>query len=276
MLNENNILRNNIKDFRLLTEWVSRYDVIDAINDHDIVYIYYSGDETVNRGFRTIEPFVLGKSTADNLVVRAWQRAGSTDTGRKVPVKEKDEMPGWRLFRLDGITTFMKTMKKFKVDPDHMKSKRLKYKKEDGGMKEIILAIDPDEVVDVNLDKAGKIDSLRQKLELSDPQSAKFSSFYSAGENSEMLLKKSVGDIYNYIKLQQKDDPIKYIVTKKGNRIWYDTVENENKYNDKENLGNLNTLFRELYNIKGFKINKAFIEKQRQEFMDNVKKHVNK
>lgn len=131
----------NVKKMRL-NEWVSRDTVVDAIKNKDVVFIYYAGDETVNKGYRTIEPFVLGRSKAGNLVLRAWQQAGATDRGQN-PTRENDEMPGWRLFRLDGITSMVRTLRKFETDPSYLATNRPKYNPKDRQMTEIIMAIDP-------------------------------------------------------------------------------------------------------------------------------------
>lgn len=275
MLNEDYILKNNVKGFRLLTEWIDRDSIVDAINNRDIVYIYYAGDKTVNRGYRTIEPYLLGRSTAGNLVLRAYQQAGSTDSGVN-PKRTNDEIPGWRLFRLDGITSFMKTMKKFATDKSKI---RPLYNPNDKAMTEIIIAVDPKADIDSdfdNIDSIEKPNIAKQKLSRFDPQTTRFKSFYDAAENKELLTKKAIGDIYNYIKLQQKKDPIKYIVTNRNGRIWYDKVENENRYEKNEVLGNLNNLFRKLYDVRKFKIDKSFIERQRQEFINALKKNLNK
>lgn len=131
----------NVKKMRL-NEWVSRDNVADAIKNKDVVFIYYAGDDTVNKGYRTIEPFVLGRSKAGNLVLRAWQQAGATDRGNN-PTRKNDEVPGWRLFRLDGITSLVKTLRKFETDKDFLATKRPKYNPKDSQMTEIILAIQP-------------------------------------------------------------------------------------------------------------------------------------
>ncbi len=114
MLNENKVYIENLNNVRLLVESVSRDTVADAITNKDVVFIYYSGDETINRGYRTIEPFTLGVSTAGNVVLRAWQQAGATDSGNPAS-RPNDEIPGWRLFRLDGITSMSKTLRRFET-----------------------------------------------------------------------------------------------------------------------------------------------------------------
>lgn len=138
---DNNDVKNQLKKLRL-SEWVSRDNVYDAIKNKDVVFIYYAGDHTVNKGYRTIEPYVLGKTKAGNLVLRAWQQNGATDRGNN-PTRKNDEIPGWRLFRLDGITSLVKTLRKFETDPTNMATNRPNYNPKDSQMFEIMIAVEP-------------------------------------------------------------------------------------------------------------------------------------
>ncbi len=138
---DNNDVQKQVKKLRL-SEWVSRDNVFDAIKNKDVVFIYYAGDDTVNKGYRTIEPFVLGRSKAGNLVLRAWQQNGATDRGAN-PTRKNDEIPGWRLFRLDGITSLVKTLRKFETDPTYLSTNRPNYNPKDSQMSEIMIAIEP-------------------------------------------------------------------------------------------------------------------------------------
>lgn len=137
-----NDFKTQVDRLRSLNEWVDRNTVANAIQNKDVVFIYYAGDETVNRGYRTIEPYVLGTSTAGNLVLRAWQQAGATDSGNPAS-RPNDEIPGWRLFRLDGITSMAKTLKKFETDPAYMQTNRPNYNPQDKQMTQVILAVQP-------------------------------------------------------------------------------------------------------------------------------------
>jgi hypothetical protein len=47
----------------------------------------------------------LGKSKAGNLVMRGWDREGSSHTA----YTGEQPLPGWRLFRLDKILSFKPT-----------------------------------------------------------------------------------------------------------------------------------------------------------------------
>lgn len=271
-INENKQLIDNVKEFRILTEWVNRNDVVDAIKNADIVYIYYAGDETVNRGYRTVEPYALGRSTAGNLVLRAWQQAGSSDS-KGTAKRENDEVPGWRLFRLDGITTFMKTFKKF--DP---KNPRPKYNPNDKGMSEIIISVDPTKDVDVKVagtDSIDEPDVTQQKLSAFDTQAAKFKDFYSAAKNKETVTKKAIGDLYELVKYHYKKDPSNFIVVNKNGKYWVDKKINQSKYEPNMVYGQLNDLYRKFMGVEqGHKVSRQFIDKQKQDFLKALQKEV--
>jgi hypothetical protein len=125
MLNEHKILFNNIKDFRhkvLITEAVGDDAIIKAIDNHQYIYIYYEGDKTNQKGYRTIRPYVLGTSRAGNKVIRAWQERGKSESysfgqrGAEHDYWTDDDnkiKPGWRMFRLDKIASVYPTGKKF-------------------------------------------------------------------------------------------------------------------------------------------------------------------
>lgn len=92
----------------IIKEAVSRDAIADAIRNKKIVTIYYAGDQTINKGYREIEPVAFGPhNKSGNIVVRAWQVRGASDT--------PDNQPGWRLFRLDKITSLSPTMDTFET-----------------------------------------------------------------------------------------------------------------------------------------------------------------
>tara|TARA_R100000908_G_C3603543_1_gene57333 strand:- start:18 stop:386 length:369 start_codon:yes stop_codon:yes gene_type:complete len=83
----------------ILSEAVNRNQIISAINNRNVCTIYYEGDTISNPGYREIEPYVYGLSKRENQVVRAYQLEGKTDT--------PENMPGWRLFRVDRMVDFV-------------------------------------------------------------------------------------------------------------------------------------------------------------------------
>lgn len=128
MSNESNILFDNIRKFRgdiLLTEGVNDKIIEDAINNHQYLYIYYAGDESSERGYRTIRPYVLG-TNKNGTVLRAWQDNRNSDTFKNRPTRSDDHRhdwwvddhfggikPGWRFFRVDRISKAYPTGEKF-------------------------------------------------------------------------------------------------------------------------------------------------------------------
>ena len=84
---------------QLILETVSATHVGVAIDGHYRVKFYYDGDETLNAGWRTVEVYGYGLSTAGNPVIEAYQIWGVTDTKRL----------RWKLFRLDRISGWEKT-----------------------------------------------------------------------------------------------------------------------------------------------------------------------
>jgi hypothetical protein len=87
----------------VILEAVNTPQIEDAIEKHHTCRIYYEGDETVSKGWRWIEPYVYGDSLAGNPIIRAYQIEGVTDT----------EQPGWKTFRTDKISSWVKTPKIF-------------------------------------------------------------------------------------------------------------------------------------------------------------------
>ena len=90
-------LKSLFKD--IILEAVNRNQIITAINNRNVCTIYYEGDTISNPGYREIEPYVYGMSKRDNPVVRAYQLEGKSDT--------PENMPGWRLFRVDRMVDFI-------------------------------------------------------------------------------------------------------------------------------------------------------------------------
>jgi len=129
MINEVKILFENIKNFRhLLREAVGQDTIIDAINNHEWIYLYYNADNEEGKnatGYRTVRPYVLGTDKNGKTVLRAWQDNPKnswhfTNKPTRDDSKFHDywtdsegEKPGWRMFRLDKISNVYPTGKKF-------------------------------------------------------------------------------------------------------------------------------------------------------------------
>lgn len=131
MISEAKIIFDKIKSLRyLLREGVGENDIKAAIDNQEWVYLYYSGDDNVEKGYRTVRPMVLGKTKEGNVVLRAWQDKGRSQSlgahsKRKhlTPVIRQDHeqwtdtdgmtKPGWRLFRVDKISKLYPTGDRF-------------------------------------------------------------------------------------------------------------------------------------------------------------------
>ena len=62
---------------RLITEIAALDDVQKSIKQKNVITINYDGDE-YGKGYRDVEPVCLGVSKACNMVLRAWDRQGSS------------------------------------------------------------------------------------------------------------------------------------------------------------------------------------------------------
>ncbi len=281
MANEKTLLRNNIKTFRqLINEQVDRFRIEKAINDQEILKIYYAGDDTWRRGFRTIEPHVLGfierKNGTGDLAVRAWQQAGASDTfknpvGRwkKIPPRLGHEQfndpnlqPGWRLFKIKDIT--------YALPAGHFPAKgkgiRPMYKGDgdDGFAKGSIITFVKTEMP-IGGQQVGGADSIErsddftQKLSAFDTQSDKWK--IDASDEERNLIRNLIA-LVEKVKTLDKDAVGYYDLVRKDGQ--YDAVRRNSrkryKYNDDEVVGNLLDLYNK-YSESNFD-DKDFFTKQ--------------
>ena len=86
---------------KVITEVAALDNVQSSIKQKNIITINYDGDE-YGKGYRDVEPVCLGISKAGNMVLRAWERQGSSHSNKVYG----NPIPGWRLFRLDKILTY--------------------------------------------------------------------------------------------------------------------------------------------------------------------------
>lgn len=263
MLNEDYLIHDNIKQFRLLLkEHAGQGDIADAINNRDILFIYYAGDDTIRRGYRTIEPHVLGfikkEDGQGDLAVRAWQQAGASDTfknpvGRWAHKPPRDDherfnvekgkfgksvQPGWRLFKLKGITNILPTGKNF---PEKEGEFRPKYNPNDKEL-DIIVSYKPSSDIGTQkvtgADSIEVPDSLQQKLSAFNTQSKKWQIDAS---NQEAVLNLNVGALFKKIGTLDKKAPKNYTLVKKDGK--YFAIKSNSKaiynYDDDQKIGNL-------------------------------------
>ncbi len=126
----------------LLTEAVQSNRIITSMKNRVVNKIYYDGDETMRPGWRSVEIYCYGTSTGGNDVIRAWQREGVSDTPNGNGQDPLTRKPGWRLFRVDGISSFANTGLKFETDPATLERTRPYYNARDKQMTHIYYAID--------------------------------------------------------------------------------------------------------------------------------------
>jgi hypothetical protein len=286
MLTEIKILFNNIKNFRhLLKEGVGENDIVNAIQNHEYIYIYYAGDNTIERGYRTIRPFVLGTSTAGNKVLRAWQDKGKSDSLRAdSPRKRIDheyhrdndgkEKAGWRLFLVDKISSAYPTGKRF-VDEDGNVMIPPLYNQNDKQMTNIIASVSPKEPKSVQTKGLGKVAApsvVAAKVDKSqfDTQTNKFKKFYNAGKQKRDATAKDIQNLYDVAKRVMKKSPDRYLVAidKKGDFHLVDIAQKD-KLPPEAIVGKLTNLYDKLVRTTKTTVpaEQSFIKQQKDSVM---------
>lgn len=86
--------------------------ICSAINSKKVIRFDYNG------GFRTVEPFCHGLSTAGNEVLRGYQTGGYSESGDSV---------GWKLFQVSKISSMT-------ITNDYFDVKRPGYNPNDSAM----------------------------------------------------------------------------------------------------------------------------------------------
>lgn len=286
ILNEIKIFFSNIKNLRhLLNEGVGENDIVDAIQKHEYIYIYYAGDNTIERGYRTIRPFVLGTSTAGNKVLRAWQDKGKSDSlradsPRKRPNHEyhRDndgkEKAGWRLFIVDKISSAYPTGKRF-VDEDGNVMIPPLYNQNDKQMTNIIASVSPKEPKSVQTKGLGKVAApsvVATKVDKSqfDTQTNKFKKFYNAGKQKRDATAKDIQNLYDVAKRVMKKSPDRYLVAidKKGDFNLVDIAQKD-KLPPEAIVGKLTNLYDKLVRTAKTTVpaEQSFIKQQKDSVM---------
>jgi hypothetical protein len=286
ILNEIKIFFSNIKNLRhLLKEGVGENDIVNAIQKHEYIYIYYAGDNTIERGYRTIRPFVLGTSTAGNKVLRAWQDKGKSDSlradsPRKRPNHEyhRDndgkEKAGWRLFIVDKISSAYPTGKRF-VDEDGNVMIPPLYNQNDKQMTNIIASVSPKEPKSVQTKGLGKVAApsvVATKVDKSqfDTQTNKFKKFYNAGKQKRDATAKDIQNLYDVAKRVMKKSPDRYLVAidKKGDFNLVDIAQKD-KLPPEAIVGKLTNLYDKLVRTAKTTVpaEQSFIKQQKDSVM---------
>jgi hypothetical protein len=265
MIKELNILIENLKKFRLfpINEAVDKTPIIKAVKDREVLYIYYAGDKTIHRGWRTVEPFAVGVSTAGNPVLRAWQQHGVSDSYEGLRGKPT-EKPGWRLFRLDGITSIINTSKMFRgLKPN--------YNPNDSQMVTIYAAVannDVDSGMD-GMDSIEEPNTANIDKSAFSTQTNKLKSFYNADEDNTNF-HDFVVSRYNILKHSHKKSPKNYFVGKKGQSYFVGEIKDKAKYGDFQELGNFQELFQKETQQSSDIEKRSFFDKQKRKFRSKI------
>jgi len=296
-MNETSVIFEQISKFKhILKEYVSRGDIADAINNREVVKIYYHGDNTERPGYRTIEPYVLGfikhKDADGNMIgdgelaLRAWEQAGASDSYNDIGIWAKHpprldheffnsypngrKQPGWRLFKLKGITSLFFTGYKF---PPNNQSLRPLYNPNDKQLEVIISVKPPSEIGSqevMGADSVDANDTIKQKLSAFDTQAKNFTI---DANNKEEVLKQNVQGLWDMVKKYAKKSPKNYEVINKDNKYFAVPKYNVSQYDPTQVVGNLYDLFNK-YNETEWKDNnfhQSMINKAKQ--ADNIAKN---
>lgn len=248
MLTEAKILIDNIKNIRqlnLITEAVDEKDIVDAIQNHEYIYIYYAGDNSIKKGYRTIRPFVLGKhNTSGNLVLRAWQDRGKSDSGAI-----RKPIPMWRLFRVDRIASIYPTGKKF-TDNNGKVLIPDTYKDVDSVIPNPIAAVTrtPEKVVQTTgADSITKPDVVAQKVSAFDDQTTKWQRFYNANKGNRDATARDIQILYDQATKIYKMARSRFLVAiNQKNEFELIDVKNKDKIPPESIVGTLTNLYDKL------------------------------
>ena len=249
MLSEFKILLENIRHFRqLITEGVSDQTIVDAINDHKYLYIYYKGDNTVETGYRTIRPFVLGVNTSGNLAVRAWQDKGRSDSLRPDSPRNRlghehhtdtdgKTKAGWRLFLVDNISSAYPTGVKFN-DKNGQVMIPPGYKEHDADMTGGIIAsisANPEREIQARNDSG--MTATQQKV-------PRYEKFKNANINNRKITKKDVLGLYDIATRVMKKSINRFFVSIDDQNYYYLQDKNiKPKFPQNAIVGDLDALY---------------------------------
>lgn len=251
-IDEDLIIRGNILLLEeLLTEAkTDRADLLKAIENREILYIYYAGDKTIRKGYRTVEPYLLGMSTAGNILLRAWQQAGASDShvgdsrnpkrSYTPPPREKDILPGWRLFNIKYITTVLPTGKHF----DPSVGKNPPFNPNDKQMKSIFYSVDALSLQNSkNIPSEVDLSAIRQELGTLGYTGIDKKTLDELLNNKEDMARFLRG-IYQHITGKMKKKVSDYMLVVKNNIIGVDRIKNAAKYSENDIIGNVLDLYR--------------------------------
>jgi hypothetical protein len=95
---------------KLLLESPGGQAIVDSIKNRNVISLDYQGKNPNGIGNRIVEPVCLGYNKRNRMVLRVWDREGSSHTA----AIGKQPLPGWRLLRVDRIGSYEPTGETFK------------------------------------------------------------------------------------------------------------------------------------------------------------------
>jgi hypothetical protein len=284
MLNEVKIFFENVSHFRqLLNEGVSESTIEAAIHKHKIVHIYYAGDDTILKGYRTIKPVALGDSISKKAkeeggykLLRAWETAGNSDSKKKYADKKGRYQYGWRLFRVDKITSFLPSGRVFSVEEGKFPEG---YNPDDSQMTNITAAVEVTTNVPKTQVKAGTI---QQKIPEPDSafkgQKEKFQYFSKMGKKQREITADEVKDLWDWaLKYRSKVSREKLIViTDEHGDMILKNIDQKGQIPQESIVGNLKDLYVRLVKPSA-NVDKSFFNKIKNDItqkmnQDNIAK----
>lgn len=274
MLKEVKILFDNIKNFRLLSEGVSEKDIADYINNHEYIFIYYSGDENTKKGYRTIRPYVVGThKKSGNGVLRAWQDRGKSKSFDEKPHKrglehdywngETGTVAGWRMFRLDRIEKIYPTGKKFNYSNGKVMIPH-KYKGENDSEINVFAYVS-------NLTEPSVYDKDTEHVS-SDQSDYSWNRFKGGNANARTINKDDVIKLRDIASNVMKKGRNSFVVVINNNKEYeLVPVKNKDKVPEKAIVGNLSNLYDRLV-VGDEKINDRFFDNTKNSVMNKLPK----
>jgi len=129
----------------LLMEAVGATDIIKSINNNYLVELTYRDEKNMITK-RVIEPYVYGVDHRGYTFIRAWHKEGQSISAHNGKIKKDrlQEAPGWRLFRMNRIISYVLKKQKFDISADYISLHRPKYKgKADKQMSNVLAYVKP-------------------------------------------------------------------------------------------------------------------------------------
>ena len=248
---------------QVLNEYVDKNLIKNAIENKRVIQIYYNGDHTVKAGYRTIEPYLLGVTDGTtgggNVAVRAWQRAGDSDSGSgeitnrwkaRKPNHNKfdrDSMPGWRLFRIDGIKQAIPLSANFAKNGNL----RPDYNPNDEGMTRIFARVNFGDKAPYDEFGKGSIDDPNVTVTQGGDfkTDAAWERFHKEPESEVEKIKQRIGQFQEVIMIKRKEKLSNYVLMKDKKMDDYKIVSQKaatnnlsGKYPPEDIVGNMKQL----------------------------------